>query len=92
MLGVGLILSALGASISLFLYFKQKSEFHRANLLRLAVWGGLGVIIAMISDHTLIDIYFADESEEYRELFKMVQDNPNDEELRKQLMETKTEY
>lgn len=87
MLLSGLVVTFPGLIISAFFYSRNQEEFYKRILGRTILWGVLGIAAYSISDDVLIEHYYSDRSQEYRELTKALHDDPGNTDLRSKLME-----
>lgn len=82
-LAVGLIATGVISIIASIFYFRNKDEYYKRIFKRVAIIGGLGLILYLTPTNTLIDVRYGD-NPEYAELFKKMLANPEDKELRDQ--------
>jgi hypothetical protein len=87
----GLVFVTICAAAILFSY-KKTSDFSNMTLKRMLFWGGIGLSAFLISNDTLIDHFYADRSEEYRQLTKELDRDPNNQEVREKLIEMDEAY
>jgi hypothetical protein len=71
-------------------YFRSKANYYIRVFKRIAIYGGLGLILLLISNSTLVGIYYG-ENPEYVELYKKVLADPDDKDLQYQLIQMKEE-
>ncbi len=81
----GLLVLAVVGAISTFFYLRSKAAFYTALYTRLALFGLVAVILYFIPGEALVDVYFRNETEEYRALHKRLLENPNDEDARQRM-------
>ena len=81
LLSIGLIL----LTVTIF-----KSDYYKRILKRIAIYGGLGLVLFLTPTATLVDIYYRN-NPEYAELYKKVLAAPDNLELREQLEQMKAE-
>jgi hypothetical protein len=82
---IGLILP-----IATIFYFRNKTDYYKRIFKRIAIYGGLGLILYLMPSSTLVDIYYRN-NPEYAELYKKVLTDPYNLELREQLNQMKQE-
>ncbi len=81
----GLIPLLIISIIAFIKFLKNNEVFYKKALIRSVIIGGFGLLVLFTPVNTLIDIYYRTVPE-YAEAYKKVQDNPNDEEARKELL------
>ena len=86
----GLVSTGLILLIALIIYFRRKADYYLKIFKRIAIYGGLGLILYLTPTATIVDIYYRD-NPEYAELYKKVLDDPENIELRKQLEQKRME-
>ena len=86
----GLVSTGLILLIALIIYFRRKADYYLKIFKRIAIYGGLGLILYLTPTATIVDIYYRD-NPEYAELYKKVLDDPENIELRKQLEQMRKE-
>ncbi len=86
----GLVSTGLLLLIALIIYFRRKADYYVRIFKRIAIYGGLGLILYLTPTATIVDIYYRD-NPEYAELYKKVLDDPENIELRKQLEQMRKE-
>jgi len=80
----GLVSTLIILIVALIRYFKSKSEYLINIIKRICVVGGLGLLLAIASDLTIVRIQFRNHPE-YIKAFELYEANPNDETLIKNL-------
>ena len=90
-LNIGLIVTALLFIIAVFFYLRNKTEYYIRIFKRIAIIGGLGFILTLTPSSTLVDIYFRD-NPEYAELLKKVLVDPDNQEVREQLEQSRQKF
>lgn len=86
LLGLGLITTSLVLVFSAISYFQKRTAFYRGVLTRIAVIGGLGLVLFFTKANTLVDVYYKN-NPEYAELLKRSMADPDNQELSAQLEE-----
>lgn len=79
-LGTGLVGLLTVAIISTIKYFKNKSEFYTRIFKRIAIFGGLGLILMIIPKTTWIEIKYRNHTE-YIDAVKKAMADPDNKEL-----------
>ena len=82
----GLVVMGIILLIATFFYFRNKADYYKRIFKRIAIYGGLGLVLYLTPSSTLADIYYRN-NPEYAEIFKKVLDDPYNMELQKQLDE-----
>jgi hypothetical protein len=88
--GVGFVVLTIAASS--FFYFQRQSLLAKKVLRRCLLWGGIGLMVFLISNDTLIDHFYSERSEEYRELTKEYYRDSSNKELHEKRMRMDEEY
>ena len=83
-LKIGLVTTGIILIIAAIFYFRNKIEYYRRVFKRIAVIGGLGLLLYMTPTDTLVDIYYSN-NPDYAELYKQVLADPDNQELRQEL-------
>ena len=82
-LRIGLIAIGLILLIATFFYFRNKTNYYKRIFKRIAIYGGLGLILYLTPKSTLIDIYYRnnpDNAELYKKVLADPLNNNNNEE------------
>lgn len=87
---IGLLPIGLILIVAVIFYFRDKTEFYNRIFKRIAIYGGLGLLLYLTPTSTLVDIYYRD-NPDFAELFNKVLEDPENEELRKQLNQMREE-
>ncbi len=83
-LRIGLIITGIILIVATFFYFRNKIEYYNRIFKRIAVIGGLGLLVYLTPTNLLVDIYYSD-NPDYAELYKQVLADPDNQELRDKL-------
>jgi len=81
---LGLAMVGIILPVAIFFYRRNKAEFYIRAFKRMAICGGLGLLLFSTPSATLVDIYYGDKPE-YAELYKKVLADPKNRELQEQL-------
>jgi hypothetical protein len=81
---VGLNWTGIILIIASFFYLRAKADYYTRIFKRIAIYGGLGVLLYLTPINTLIDMYYGDYPE-YADLYKQVLAEPENIELQNQL-------
>ncbi len=87
---IGLLPIGLILIVAAIFYFRDKTEFYSRIFKRITIYGGLGLLLYLTPTSTLVDIYYRD-NPDFAELFNKVLEDPENEELRKQLNQMREE-
>jgi hypothetical protein len=82
---IGLILP-----IATIFYFRNKADYYKRVFKRIAIYGGLGLVLYFMPSSTLVDIYYRN-NRDYAELYKKVLAAPDNLELREKLKHMRLE-
>ena len=86
----GLVTIGVILLIAIIFYFRSKAEYYKRIFKRIAIYGGLGLMLYLTPSSVFVDIYYRN-NPDYAELFKKVLASPDNLELREQLEQMKTE-
>jgi len=89
-LGTGLIAVGIILILAIFFYFRNKIDYYKRVFKRIAIIGGLGLILYITPTATLVDIYYRN-NPDYAEIYKKVLNDPHNQELIQQLHEKRQE-
>lgn len=81
---VGLAITGLIMLIAAIFYFRNKADYYTRVFKRIAIYGGLGLVLYLTPSNTLVDVFHG-ANPEYADLFKKVLADPENLELREQL-------
>jgi len=81
---LGLLPTGLILIVAAIFYFRDKTEYYNRIFKRIAIYGGLGLLLYLTPTSTLVEIYYRD-NPDFAELFNKVLEDPENDELRKQL-------
>ena len=84
----GLVTIGLILLIAIIFYFRSKAAYYKRIFKRIAIYGGLGLILYLTPSSVFVDIYYRN-NPDYAELFKKVLASPDNLELREQLEQMK---
>ena len=87
---IGLLPIGLILIVAVIFYLRDKTEFYSRIFKRIAIYGGLGLLLYLTPTSTLVDIYYRD-NPDFAELFNKVLEDTENEELRKQLNQMREE-
>lgn len=82
MLTIGLLTSAIVLPLAVFRYSKTKSAFFKRVIIRMTIWGVLGLIFLPISSLSIQKLQYRNHPQ-YIEMLNELDENPEDESLRK---------
>ena len=85
----GLVTLVLILFIAIIFYFRNKADYYKRIFKRIAIYGGLGLVLYLTPTSTLVDMYYRN-NPDYAELYKKVLASPDNLELREQLEQMKT--
>lgn len=84
-LQIGLIVTGIILIVATLFYLRtNKKEYYTRIFKRIAIVGGLGLILYLVPTNTLVDLYYGD-NPDYADLYKKVLAAPDNHELREQL-------
>ena len=75
---------------SAIFYFRSKADYYKRVFKRIAIYGGLGLVLYLTPTATIVDIYYGD-NPDYAELYKKVLTDPENIELQEQLDQMREE-
>ena len=90
LLRVGLYAIGLILPIATIFYFRNKADYYKRVFKRIAIYGGIGLVLFFMPSSTLVDIYYRN-NPDYAELYKKVLAAPDNLELREKLEQMKLE-
>lgn len=83
-LQVGLVGSFIAVAVGMSRYLKTKSPFYIGLFKRIIIYGGLGLVLFLIPEMTLVEMKHKDHPA-YLEALRKAKENPDNEELWKQV-------
>ncbi|MEX0810735.1 MAG: hypothetical protein WD048_00875 [Chitinophagales bacterium] len=89
-LKIGLVITGVILVIATIFYNRNKIEYYRRIFKRIAIIGGLGLILYLTPTTTLVDIYYRN-NPDYADLFKRVLADPDNQELSEELEDKREE-
>jgi len=83
-LSSGLVTTLIILIVAMIRFIKSKDNFYKRIFKRIAIIGGFGLILTIVSDSTITKIQFRNHPD-YIKVYEEYIDNPQDEELRKKM-------
>ncbi len=89
-LSAGLILCSIVFLFTLFFFLRNKIMAYKRFFIRIYIYGILGLILFLIPQTSLIDVYYR-KNPDYAEIYKKHIENPDDEEIKEEMLQKREE-